>query len=40
MGFENELGYVNINELKPYTMSVAIGENLTDVMPAIDYKWK
>ncbi len=37
MGFENELGYVYLPEIKPYILSST--KNLKEVMPADGYEW-
>ena len=40
MGFENEWGDVDMNEIKPYIMSRVTGAALKDVMPPADYYWE
>jgi hypothetical protein len=37
MGFEDELGYVYLPEIKPYIMTKT--KELTSIMPARGYKW-
>ena len=37
MGFENELGYVYLPEIKPYILNST--KNLNEVMPADGYEW-
>lgn len=37
MGFENELGDVDFDELKPYIKSRT--KKLNDIMPATGYEW-
>jgi hypothetical protein len=38
LGFENEFGYVDYAEIKPYIISET--RDLTELMPAPNYKWK
>lgn len=38
MGFENEIGDVNIPEIRPYI--VLRTKNLQEVMPAAGYQWE
>lgn len=40
MGFANEWGSVDYNEIKPYIISEAKGTALNDVMPPADYYWE
>ena len=43
MGAENEWGSVDLNEIKPYVLSVAgygSTESLNDVMPPAGYRWE
>tara|TARA_X000001382_G_scaffold104384_1_gene79416 strand:- start:1616 stop:1906 length:291 start_codon:yes stop_codon:yes gene_type:complete len=40
MGFANEWGSVDYNEIKPYIMSEVKGEALAEVMPPADYYWE
>ena len=40
MGLENELGYVNLDEVKPYTVSATKGDGLNGIMPAEGFKWE
>ena len=40
MGFENEWGDVDMNEIKPYIISRVSGAALQDVMPPADYYWE
>ncbi len=40
MGFANEWGGVDYNEIKPYIMSEVKGADLDDVMPPADYYWE
>ena len=40
MGFENEWGDVDMNEIKPYSISRVSGAALQDVMPPADYYWE
>tara|TARA_R100000808_G_scaffold24532_1_gene56737 strand:- start:1095 stop:1367 length:273 start_codon:yes stop_codon:yes gene_type:complete len=40
MGFENEWGDVDMNEIKPYIISQAKGTALDEVMPPADYVWE
>ena len=40
MGLENELGYVNINEIEPYVSMVTRGEALNGIMPAEGFEWE
>ena len=37
MGFENELGYVSLDEIRPYILTRTT--KLDEVMPAIGYQW-
>lgn len=37
MGFENELGNVDINEIKPFIMSRT--KKLTEVVPGAGFEW-
>ena len=39
MGFENELGYVDMKHIKPHAMSIASGDELEDIMPAKGWRW-
>jgi hypothetical protein len=36
-GFETELGYFSINEIKPHMISMT--SDLSDIMPAPDWEW-
>ena len=40
MGFENEWGNVDMNEIKPYIISQAKGTALDEVMPPEGYYWE
>ena len=40
MGFENEWGSVDYNEIKPYIISEAKGTALDEVMAPADYVWE
>ena len=40
MGMANEWGSVDINELKPYTISTAKGTALDEIMPPEGYYWE
>ena len=40
MGMANEWGSVDINELKPYTISTARGVALDEIMPPEGYRWE
>ena len=40
MGFENEWGSVDYNEIKPYIISEAKGTALDEVMPPAGYVWE
>ena len=40
MGFENEWGSVDLNELEPYILSSAKGTSLDEVMPPAGYCWE
>ncbi len=40
MGFENEWGSVDINELKPYIISYAVDVQLDEVMAPAGYIWE
>ena len=43
MGFENEWGSVDLNEIKPYVLSVAgygSTDSLNDIMPPEGYYWE
>ena len=40
MGLENELWYVNINEIEPYVSMVTRGEVLNGIMPAEGFEWE
>ncbi len=40
MGFENEWGSVDMNELKPYIVSHAVDIQLDSVMPPEGYYWE
>ena len=39
MGIENELGYTNIAEIKPYAVSATSGSGLFDIAPAAGFQW-
>jgi hypothetical protein len=39
MGFENELGYVDLESIRPYALSAVKGSGLNDIMPAFDWEW-
>lgn len=40
MGFETELGYISVSELKPHAISaVKITDKTDDVMPPEGYSW-
>ena len=40
MGFENEWGDVDMNEIKPYIISEAKGTTLDEVMAPVGYVWE
>ena len=40
MGFENEWGSVDYNEIKPYIISEAKGTTLDEVAPPAGYAWE
>tara|TARA_Y100001951_G_C11276687_1_gene262415 strand:+ start:874 stop:1143 length:270 start_codon:yes stop_codon:yes gene_type:complete len=40
MGFENEWGSVDLNELKPYVIRATKGTELNDIMPPEGYYWE
>jgi hypothetical protein len=40
LGFENEWGVQNMKDLEPYIMSSATGQDLYDLMPPFEMKWK
>ena len=40
MGFENEWGSVDMNEIKPYIMSKVTGSQLDEVMAPAGYQWE
>lgn len=40
MGMANEWGSVDINELEPYTISIAKGEAIGEIMPPQGYHWE
>jgi len=40
MGFANEWGSIDYNEIKPYIISESKGTALHDVMPPADYYWE
>ena len=40
MGFENEWGSVDYNEIKPYIISEAKGTTLDEVAPPAGYVWE
>jgi hypothetical protein len=39
MGFENELGHVDMKHIGPYAASIASGDELEDIMPAEGWEW-
>jgi hypothetical protein len=39
-GFEDELGYSSMEELKPFIIYKAKGDDLNDLAPAPDWKWE
>lgn len=39
MGFETEMGDVNMPELVPFMLSYVNGANLNDLMPAEGWEW-
>jgi len=39
MGFENEYGSVDYNEIKPYIAVEVEGDRLVDPAPAINHRW-
>ena len=39
MGVATEMGMVNINEVLPYALSVSVGNELNDIMPAEGWEW-
>ena len=40
MGFEREWGSVDLNEIKPYIVSIARGKELDHIMPPEGYYWE
>jgi hypothetical protein len=40
MGIENEWGTVDMEEIKPYIISIARGKELNDIMPPAGYYWE
>ena len=40
MGFENEWGSVDLNEIKPYIASKTSGATLNEIMPPEGYYWE
>jgi len=40
MGFENEWGSVDLNEIKPYIISKTSGAGLNEIMPPEGYYWE
>jgi hypothetical protein len=40
MGFENEWGSVDLNEIKPYVISATAGSGLKEIMPPAGYRWE
>jgi hypothetical protein len=38
MGYENELGYVDLNEITPYAISKT-DPNVDEIMPAAGWSW-
>jgi len=40
MGFENEWGDVSMDEIKPYIISIARGEELDYIMAPVNYYWE
>jgi hypothetical protein len=40
MGFENEWGNVDLNEIKPHIISKVVGNMLDEVMPPVGYYWE
>jgi len=40
MGFEKEWGSVSMDEIKPYIISIARGEELNYIMPPEGYYWE
>ena len=40
MGFENEWGDVSMDEIKPYIISIARGDELNYIMPPFEYYWE
>ncbi|QDP68246.1 MAG: hypothetical protein Unbinned3329contig1000_3 [Prokaryotic dsDNA virus sp.] len=39
MGFENEFGSVDYNEIKPYIVSEVSGDALKEPAPAVGFHW-
>ena len=39
MGFETEMGMVDVNEVLPYATLVAVGDELNELMPAVGWEW-
>jgi hypothetical protein len=39
LGFEDEMGDVLLDEIRPYAICYAEGETLNDIMPATNWKW-
>jgi hypothetical protein len=40
MGFENEWGSVDLNEIKPYIITKTSGVGLNEIMPPEGYYWE
>ena len=40
MGFENEWGSVDLNEIKPYIITKTSGIGLNEIMPPEGYYWE
>lgn len=38
-GFEDELGYFSVEEIKPYVIATAFGSELQDSLPAPGWQW-
>jgi len=38
-GFESELGYFSMDEIKPHVWAFAANEKLNDLQPAVGWEW-
>lgn len=39
LGFEDEMGSVLLDEIRPHAICYSEGETLNDIMPATNWKW-